>query len=141
MCKLLGEARAVEMNIAKGGLKAYKICRVDRSSQDLTALFHHYRQKRKTTYTLGVRHRARFYGTKYAPDQSVPSRLNASGFYAFYTYAEAMKARKEMAGWIGRENKYVIARVRLFGKAVWYANGLRAAQMIVESVCGWRPKK
>jgi len=140
MCSLYGELTAVETQIQrKRGIVAYKVVMVPKKLNAMTALYVHRGNKRRSynfnTLTRATLPRIEEYR---GSGRSVAGRNSSSGFYVFNTYYEALKQRKLAWDLVAG---YSIARVRCFGRATLYSNGMRVEKMIVESiVCGRRPK-
>ena len=137
MCNLVGESRCVEAPILnRGGIIGYKVVLVPKTLNKMTAPYAHWERKRRE-YKFNKLVVATI--SKHDPRRIYPvaSKMSKTGFYVFNTYREALKQRRcndYMEGWS-------IARVRCFGRAVFYTNGFRCQKMIVESiVCGRRPK-
>lgn len=146
MCTLHGTE--VETKAPKEGIIAYRVMRVKHhitAKPGLFSVYTHYRspyefQTVGAEYKLGVKYKAKNYTTSNAMylGESYPTKNNEMGFYAFKTYQQALKARKLVGLAKGCMS---VARVRLFGRMVWYEDGYRAEYMKVEAiVCGRRPE-
>lgn len=139
MCRLTGELVRYAFVLPKEGRIAYKILKVSKSLDTMTALYVHDEQINRQEYKMGRLEIAEtgFQGRK--KGHKCAAGLNSnSGFYMYDTYFQALAERTFT---FNDDTGFSIARVRGFGRAVKYKNGMRCDKMIVESiVCGRRPK-
>jgi hypothetical protein len=139
MCTLVDEGNAHELKVVKTGFVAYKLVKWNKITDKMYPLYKHF--SKMLPYKLNVKYNAQYYTKVHCPIQTV-SLATPHGFHAYYSYKDALLARKDLRSLGWASTVFSIVRVRLFGNAVWYENGLRAQQMIIESVvCGRRPKK
>lgn len=139
MCSLVGELARYADVLPKEGKIAYRVVKVDRKMSKMTALYMHDGQRKRQEYKIGGLETAKATAVERMQKRKCAEMYSNSGFYVYKTYREALSERwRTFGGDVG----FSIARVRVFGRAVVYFNGMRCEKMIVESiVCGRRVKQ
>ncbi len=112
------------------GQVAYRVVEQSRRRGSLTALYSHGPSRRRQSYRLGRKEKARsLTGT-----EALILVNTRDGFWAFKTF---QRAQHQATG----ESGQVVVRVRLSGRAVEHEDGWRALYMEIEHVYGRSGRK